>query len=127
MLRFSRSLVSVRQNIANCQRLWSSDSGPKLPTLFSSDGRVVELDQKMDYFTLFGFERSFNLEIADVAKIYKNLQKQLHPDKVSNQHSKEIYFINIAFSLSKALQKIVKDQRPGPQLLMTDIRYYKNL
>ena len=90
MLRLSRNLVSVRQNVSTCQRLWSSDSGPKLPTLFSSDGRVKEWDKKMDYFTLFGIERSFNLEIADVAQIYKNLQKQLHPDKVSNQHSKEI-------------------------------------
>ena len=90
MLRFSRNLVRVTQNVSTCPRFCSSDSGPRLPTLFNSEGRVKELDTNMDYFTLFGIERSFNLEITEVAQVYKNLQKQLHPDKVSNHHSKEI-------------------------------------
>ena len=52
------------------------------PKLFNHEGRVLEYDKNLDYFTLFGIDKSFNIEIADVAKTYKNLQKQLHPDKV---------------------------------------------
>ena len=52
------------------------------PKLFNHEGRVLEYDKSLDYFTLFGIDKSFNIEIADVAKTYKNLQKQLHPDKV---------------------------------------------
>ena len=52
------------------------------PKLFNDEGRVLEYDKSLDYFTLFGIDKSFNIEIADVAKTYKNLQKQLHPDKV---------------------------------------------
>ena len=32
---------------------------------------------------MFGLDRSFNVEISEVAQTYKNLQRQLHPDKVS--------------------------------------------
>ena len=58
--------------------------GSKLPTLFDSDGRVLPYDNSLDHFSMFGLDKSFNVEISDVAQTFKNLQRQLHPDKVSS-------------------------------------------
>ena len=57
--------------------------GSKLPTLFDSDGRVLPFDNSINHFAMFGLDWSFNVEISEVAQTYKNLQRQLHPDKVS--------------------------------------------
>ena len=54
----------------------------KLPTLFDRDGNLVPLDDKMDYFQMFGLERKFNIEVIELSKTFKSLQTNLHPDKV---------------------------------------------
>ena len=56
----------------------------KLPELFDKDGNLIPLDDRMDYFKLFGLERKFNLEITDLSNTFKSLQRNLHPDKVSS-------------------------------------------
>ena len=79
--RFCR--LCLRKVILNQNKLClMSMSTATTPKLFNDEGRVLEYDKSLDYFTLFGIDKSFNIEIADVAKTYKNLQKQLHPDKV---------------------------------------------
>ena len=67
------------------------------PKLFNDEGRVLEYDRSLDYFTLFGIDKSFNIEIADVAKTYKNLQKQLHPDKVRLMCEYSVLFKTLIF------------------------------
>jgi len=53
----------------------------KLPELFDNEGNLIALDDKMDYFKLFGLERKFNIEITDLSNTFKSLQRNLHPDK----------------------------------------------
>ena len=58
----------------------------KLPELFDKDGNLVPLDDRIDYFKLFGLERKFNIEISDLSNTFKSLQRNLHPDKVSDRN-----------------------------------------
>ena len=50
---------------------------------------MIALDDKMDYFKLFGLERKFNIEITDLSNTFKSLQRNLHPDKVSGRNIQE--------------------------------------
>ena len=61
----------------------------KLPELFDNEGNLIALDDKMDYFKLFGLERKFNIEITDLSNTFKSLQRNLHPDKVSGRNIQE--------------------------------------
>ena len=80
MLRVARDYMRLR--IQSSRYLCSQS---KLSTLFTQDGKVSEFNPKLDYFSMFGIDKSYNIEISQVAQTYKDLQKQLHPDKVS-QH-----------------------------------------
>ena len=59
-----------------------TSASSKMPTLFDSEGRVLPFDNSINHFSMFGLDKSFNVEISDVAQTFKNLQRQLHPDKV---------------------------------------------
>ena len=75
-----RSLIISR---FSARGFCDSAPGSKLPTLFDSEGKVMPFDNSLNHFSMFGLDKSFNVEISDVAKTFKNLQRQLHPDKVS--------------------------------------------
>ena len=77
----SGRLLPVSRPLAGPLRFCSQ---VKLPTLFDGEGNLVPLDDKMDYFKMFGLEREFNIELIQLSKTFKSLQTQLHPDKVSN-------------------------------------------
>ena len=81
MLRIlSGNLAPVSRLIASPVRFCSH---MKLPTLFDQEGNLVPLDDKMDYFRMFGLDRKFNIEIIQLSKTFKSLQTHLHPDKVN--------------------------------------------
>ena len=82
MLRILSANLRPSLNFAGRIRFCSQ---VKLPELFDKDGNLLPLDDKMDYFQLFGLERQFNIEITDLSNTFKSLQRNLHPDKVSGK------------------------------------------
>ena len=61
----------------------------KLPELFDNQGKIVKPRSSLDNFSIFGIERSFALDPARLAKTYKALQRQLHPDLFSLKSKEE--------------------------------------
>ena len=61
----------------------------KLPDLFDNQGRILKPCTSLDHFSTFGIERSFALDPALLAKTYKALQRQLHPDLFSLKSKEE--------------------------------------
>ena len=61
----------------------------KLPELFDNQGKIVKPRSSLDNFSIFGIERSFALDPAQLAKTYKALQRQLHPDLFSLKSKEE--------------------------------------
>mgnify|MGYP003342964140 CR=1 FL=1 len=51
-------------------------------SVYNTVMKVSEFNSKLDYFSTFGIDKSYNIEIAQVAQTFKDLQRQLHPDKV---------------------------------------------
>ncbi|XP_045595685.1 co-chaperone protein HscB homolog isoform X1 [Procambarus clarkii] len=47
------------------------------------------LDKKLDYFKLMGIERVYNIDTQVLAKTFRKLQVQFHPDKFSLKAEKE--------------------------------------
>ena len=89
----------------------------KLPELFDKDGNLIPLDDRMDYFKLFGLERKFNLEISDLSNTFKSLQRNLHPDKVSLVEIFWRIFVrqSFYFSSSPPPSRTKPAPRPGRQ------------
>ncbi|CAO1342627.1 unnamed protein product [Diamesa serratosioi] len=50
---------------------------------------LLQIDQKIDFFQLFGLETKHQLDATELTKKFRNLQSQLHPDKFSNRSDKE--------------------------------------
>ena len=82
----TRAGGSLRQGFG--LRLCSTEAS-KLPDLFDNQGRIVKPCSSLDYFSTFGIERSFALDPALLAKTYKALQRQLHPDLFSLKSKEE--------------------------------------
>jgi len=61
----------------------------KLPELFDNRGHILKPCSSLDHFSTFGIERSFALDSALLAKTYKALQRQLHPDLFSLKSKEE--------------------------------------
>ena len=79
MINLVRIAMKVSKRNSNLRFCSNSST---LPQLFNNEGRVKELDKNMDYFCMFGVDKSFTVEVPELAKTFKNLQRQLHPDKV---------------------------------------------
>ncbi|KAI7725794.1 hypothetical protein M8C21_013965 [Ambrosia artemisiifolia] len=54
-----------------------------------SCGCVQPVDQKVDYFKIFGLERKFDIEDGSLEGMYKDWQKKLHPDLVHTKSKEE--------------------------------------
>lgn len=82
---FLRTVGAVLQVevTAACKRSMCSMKRVEMPVLFNEAGQVVKPGDSIDYFTVFGMERTFDMDNTDLSKIYKQLQKQLHPDLFS--------------------------------------------
>lgn len=54
-------------------------------------GKIQRLDeQRCSYFDLYGLPEQFNLEPSAVEQSFKNLQRQLHPDKFTTKSADEL-------------------------------------
>lgn len=47
------------------------------------------MDQTVNFFTLLGINPSFHINISELEKSYKTLQKELHPDKFATKSEEE--------------------------------------
>ncbi|KAI3791614.1 hypothetical protein L2E82_05470 [Cichorium intybus] len=54
-----------------------------------SCGSVQPVDHSVDYFTIFGLERKFDIEVGSLEGKYKDWQKKLHPDLVHTKSEEE--------------------------------------
>ena len=127
MLRILSANLRPSLNFAGRIRFCSQ---VKLPELFDKDGNLLPLDDKMDYFQLFGLERHFNIEITDLSNTFKSLQRNLHPDKVSLVEIFRRTFVSdqvLFSSLSPPPSRIKPTQRAGRQPLTRDTGSFRNL
>ncbi|KAM3938033.1 iron-sulfur cluster co-chaperone protein HscB [Leptodactylus fuscus] len=84
-----RNLCSSTGNTScwSCQAVVSSSQ------LFcSSCNSIQPPDESKDFFQLLGCECSFNVDVQDLQRKYRNLQRLLHPDYFSqkSQHERDI-------------------------------------
>lgn len=67
----------------NCQCTYEA-------TLFCSNCKVLqEPAENLTYFDIIGVPHNYNVVLTEIHTKYKELQKQLHPDKFSNKSEKE--------------------------------------
>ncbi|XP_017753067.1 PREDICTED: iron-sulfur cluster co-chaperone protein HscB, mitochondrial [Eufriesea mexicana] len=67
----------------NCNFVYKSD-------LFCSKCKVLqEPPENLTYFDIIGIAKSYDINISEIQKKYKELQKVLHPDKFSTKSEKE--------------------------------------
>ena len=59
------------------------------PDLVDGEGNIVPPPRGIDYFAVFGLERTFDVDTGDLASTYKSLQRLLHPDKFTLKSDKE--------------------------------------
>nr|XP_043609721.1 iron-sulfur cluster co-chaperone protein HscB homolog [Erigeron canadensis] len=78
---FSSSSESSFSSCWNCKR-------DRAFLFCESCGSIQPVDHSVDYFTIFGLERKFNIDDRTLEGTYKNWQKKLHPDLVHTK-SKE--------------------------------------
>ncbi len=83
-------------------RLWR-----KLQRLVSFTVMSSELSQ--NYFELFGFTNSYEIDLTKLSAIYRDLQKAVHPDRFANASAREkvlsaqkATFVNEAYSCLKS-------------------------
>ncbi|PWA92233.1 DNAJ heat shock N-terminal domain-containing protein [Artemisia annua] len=69
-------------------RCWNCKS-EKGFLICESCGCVQPVDQKVDYFSIFGLERRFDIDDGSLEGTYKNWQKKLHPDLVHTKSKEE--------------------------------------
>jgi len=81
MFLFSRKLPSLSSSLSLAYQVRFCSS--KLPKLFDGGGKVLKPDKSLDYYSIFGLEKSFSVDVLELSQTYKQLQRQLHPDKFS--------------------------------------------
>eukprot|EP00092_Neocalanus_flemingeri_P027390 GFUD01029706.1.p2 GENE.GFUD01029706.1~~GFUD01029706.1.p2 ORF type:complete len:210 (+),score=53.52 GFUD01029706.1:951-1580(+) len=87
----------------------------KLPKLFDGGGKVVKPDKSLDYYSIFGLDKSFNVDTLDLAQTYKQLQRQLHPDKFVKADAEDMEVSEEWSALVNDGYKILK--KPLPRAL----------
>ncbi|CAI8602329.1 unnamed protein product [Vicia faba] len=96
---------------------WNCHDVPQsVPFLFCQSCRCVQpVDHSIDYFEIFGTEKTYDVEGIDLEGKYKEWQKKLHPDLVHSKSQKEKDFaaeqsarvIDAYHTLSKPLSRAI--------------------
>lgn len=60
---------------------WSCERAPGAGITCSHCGAILPPDAKADFFAVFGVERRFDLDLADLEARYRDLSRKLHPDR----------------------------------------------
>ncbi|XP_076751679.1 iron-sulfur cluster co-chaperone protein HscB-like protein, mitochondrial [Xylocopa sonorina] len=96
----------------NCNFMYKSD-------LFCSKCKVLqEPPENVTYFDLMGIPASYDVKVAEIQNKYKELQKQLHPDKFGAKSNKEKELSEILSSLvNKAYSTLSNPLKRGLYML----------
>ncbi|KAF3793055.1 Iron-sulfur cluster co-chaperone protein [Nymphaea thermarum] len=87
---FSTNVRFPRRDFSSeaMESCWSC--GASSPFLYcDSCGSIQPVDPSVDYFQIFGMEKSFDVEGHRLEARYKDWQKKLHPDLVHTKSEKE--------------------------------------
>ncbi|KAJ6230897.1 iron-sulfur cluster co-chaperone protein hscb [Anaeramoeba flamelloides] len=80
--------------------------------------KIQPPNEKSDYFELLGVEKRFDLDINKLSDSFKNLQKQVHPDKFHFQGGDEHSFSKkVSTNINKAYKTLKKDNLRAKYLL----------
>ncbi|XP_069817394.1 iron-sulfur cluster co-chaperone protein HscB [Dendropsophus ebraccatus] len=75
---------------AGSPRCWSCQAGLSGSELFCPSCRSIQPPgEDRDYYRLLDCDRSFNVDIQDLQRKYRNLQRLLHPDYFSQKSQRE--------------------------------------
>ncbi|XP_006571447.1 iron-sulfur cluster co-chaperone protein HscB, mitochondrial [Apis mellifera] len=96
----------------NCNFTYKSD-------LFCSKCKVLQKPpENLTYFDIIDIPKTYDVNITEIQKKYKELQKLLHPDKFSNKSDKEKQFSEILSSLvNKAYSTLLHPLKRGLYML----------
>ncbi|XP_054006801.1 iron-sulfur cluster co-chaperone protein HscB [Hylaeus anthracinus] len=101
----------------NCNFTYKSD-------LFCSKCKVLqEAPENITYFDIIGIPQSYDVQIKEIQKKYKELQKLLHPDKFSNKSEKEKQLSeNLSSLVNKAYSTLSHPLKRGLYMLKLNNR-----
>ncbi|XP_049879597.1 iron-sulfur cluster co-chaperone protein HscB [Pectinophora gossypiella] len=113
---FKTSFLQAR--LASC---WSCGQDIKklVANLFCSNCNVLQKPENHEnYFKIMGVSETFDLDEAELAKKYKELQKYLHPDKFANRNKEELEISEMYSSLvNEAYKTLLEPLQRGIYML----------
>jgi len=68
---------------------WSCKGPVKAGALFCPTCKAVQAPAPVDHFMRFGIEKSFDVDVPALDRLYFDLQRQLHPDRFATKAPKE--------------------------------------
>ncbi|EEF38298.1 iron-sulfur cluster co-chaperone protein HscB homolog [Ricinus communis] len=89
---FWNSFCSATSGAATC---WNCNAHQPQQSLFlvcQSCRTIQPVDQSINYFEIFGLEKTYEIKDENLDRKYKDWQKQLHPDLVHSKSQKEREF-----------------------------------
>ncbi|KAI0216281.1 Iron-sulfur cluster co-chaperone protein HscB [Lamellibrachia satsuma] len=94
------------------------DLEERVEQFFCECGVVLPVNECLNYFDVMGVSKTFEQDPATLRGIFRNLQKDLHPDKFSKQSKMERDFSEQQSSLvNKAYSTLLKPLNRGQYLL----------
>lgn len=68
-------------------KCWKCGSVQKSSVIFCEKCNVIQKPQHEDnYFKVLGLDESYDINLKDLVRRFRELQSQLHPDKYSNKY-----------------------------------------
>lgn len=69
---------------------WNCNNHNNKKELFCSTCKFIQpMDNKLDFFEILGFPKTFFLKQSELEQSFKNLNRKLHPDKFATSSPKE--------------------------------------
>ena len=96
--KFSRNYCASKQSITvNGSVCWKcSQKLDRDKINFTCPCGVVQpINENKNYYELFGLRKSYDIELSNLTKLFRQLQMQLHPDKFSQKSSVSVVLLNI--------------------------------
>ncbi|XP_031832567.1 iron-sulfur cluster co-chaperone protein HscB-like protein, mitochondrial [Nomia melanderi] len=111
-LRLSQYSSNSPLKCWNCNSIYKSE-------LFCSKCKTLqEPPENLTYFDLMGIPKSYDITVVELQRKYKELQKQLHPDKFGNKSEKEKQLSeNLSSLVNKAYNTLLNPLQRGLYML----------
>ncbi|ORX45591.1 Co-chaperone Hsc20 [Piromyces finnis] len=72
------------------KKCWKCDADNKIEAIFCEKCKTVQnLSRGVDYFSIFGIQRSFDIDLKSLKAKFLKLQQAVHPDNYSTKSDKE--------------------------------------